>query len=65
MRSHCKCFQERELMLFCYLKFDFTSQGKWICAIDFGIRHLYDTSVSFKFKNLFNKSFIFIAMSTV
>lgn len=53
IRSNCKCFQESELMHFCYLKFDVSSQGKWICAIDFGIRHLYDASVGLKLKKYF------------
>jgi len=65
MRSHCKCFQERELIYFCYLTLSFTSKGKWVCAIDFGARHLYDASVSLKLKNCFKKSFIFIAVFTV
>lgn len=28
MKSHYKCFQERELTFFCYLKFGVSSQGK-------------------------------------
>lgn len=60
MRSHCKRFQDRELMWFFYLKFVFTSQGKWICAVAFGIRHLYDTSVRFKLKTSFQYVLYFL-----
>lgn len=59
MRSHCKCFQDRELMHFCYPEFGFTNEGKWNCAIGFGIRYLHDTSVGFKLKKTFQEVLYF------
>lgn len=59
MRSHNKCFQERELMHLCYLKFGSTSQDKLICAVEFGIRHLQNISVGFELKTFFPISPLF------